>query len=90
MTVMSLFSQFLHSTLSRPPIFIIYLLMPFMAHEYVLYVTFVVSKFVLRHPNRDASKNMSAPTISEFYEIYVLVRFRETIPTVQSVLSSEI
>ena len=69
MTVMSLFSQFLHSTLSRPPIFIIYLLMPFMAHDYVLYVTFVASKIVLRHPKCDASKNVSTLTISEFYEI---------------------
>ena len=40
-----------------------------MAHEYVLYVTFVASKIVLRHPNRDASKNVSTPTISEFNEI---------------------
>ena len=43
--------------------------MPLMAHEYVLYVTFVASKIVLRHPNRDALKNVSTPTISEFYEI---------------------
>ena len=40
-----------------------------MAHEYLLYVTFVPLKIVLRHPNRDASKNVSTPTISEFYEI---------------------
>ena len=40
-----------------------------MAHEYVLYVTFVASKIVLQHPNRDASKNVSTPTISKFYEI---------------------
>ena len=58
-----------------------------MAHEYVLYVTFVASKIVLRHPNRDASKNVSTPTISEFF---VLTRFHETVPTVQSVSSSEI
>ena len=43
--------------------------MPLMAHDYVLYVTFVASKIVLRHPKRDASKNVSTPTISEFYEI---------------------
>ena len=43
--------------------------MPLMVHEYVLYVTFVASKIVLRHPNRDASKNVPTPTISEFYEI---------------------
>ena len=40
-----------------------------MAHEYVLYVTFVASKIVLRHLNRDASKNVPTPTISEIYEI---------------------
>ena len=40
-----------------------------MAHEYVLYVSFVASKIVLRLPNRDASKNVSTPTISEFNEI---------------------
>ena len=55
MPSMSFFSQFLHSALSRPSIFIISLLMPLMAHEYVLYVTFVASKIVLRHPKRDAS-----------------------------------
>ena len=43
--------------------------MPLMAHEYVLYVTFVASKIILRHPKHDASKNVSTPTISEFYEI---------------------
>ena len=43
--------------------------MPLMAHEYVLYVTFIASKIVLRHPNRDALKNVSTPTILEFYEI---------------------
>ena len=40
-----------------------------MAHEYVLYVTFVVSKIVVLHPKRDASKNVPTPTVSEFYEI---------------------
>ena len=40
-----------------------------MAHEYMLYVTFVASKIVLRHPKRDASKNVPTPTISEYYEI---------------------
>ena len=43
--------------------------MPLMAHGYMLYVTFVASKIVLRHPKRDASKNVSTPSISEFYEI---------------------
>ena len=43
--------------------------MPFMVHEYVLYVTFVASKNVLRHPNRDALKNVRTPTVSEFDEI---------------------
>ena len=61
--------------------------MPLMAYEYVLYVTFVASKIVLRHPKRDASKNVSTPIVSEFD---VLPRFRETIPTVKSVSSSEI
>ena len=40
-----------------------------MVHDYMLYVTFVTSKFVLRHPKRDASKNVSTPTVSENYEI---------------------
>ena len=40
-----------------------------MAHEYMLYVTFGTSKIVLQHPNHDASKNVSTPTISKFYEI---------------------
>ena len=50
-------------------IFIISLLIPLMEHEYMLHVTFVASKIVLRHPKRDASKNVSTPTVSEFYEI---------------------
>ena len=40
-----------------------------MVHEYLLYVTFVASKFILRHSKRDASKNVPTPTISEYYEI---------------------
>ena len=40
-----------------------------MAHEYVLYVTFVASKIVSRHPKRDALKNVPTPTVSENYEI---------------------
>ena len=40
-----------------------------MVHEYVLYVPFVVPKIVLRHQKRDASKNVSTPTVSENYEI---------------------
>ena len=40
-----------------------------MVHEYLLYVTFVASKIVLRHPKRNASKNVPTPTISEYYEI---------------------
>ena len=55
MTFMFLFSQICYSVSSRPSIFIISLLIPLMAHEYVLYVTFVASKIVLRHPKRDAS-----------------------------------
>ena len=58
MTFMSFFSQFYHLVLSRSPIFIISLLMPLMTHEYMLYVTFIASKIVLRHPKRDASKNV--------------------------------
>ena len=40
-----------------------------MRHEYKLYVTFVASKIVFRHLNRDTSKNVPTPTVSEFYEI---------------------
>ena len=69
MTFMSLFYQIRYSALSRPSIFIISLLIPLMVHEYMLYVTFVTSKIVLRHPKRDVSKNVSTPTISKFYEI---------------------
>ena len=79
--------DFRHLALSRPSISIISLLMPLMAHEYMLYVIFVTSNIVLRHQKRDASKNMQIPTISEFD---VLARFRDTIPTVKSVSSSEI
>ena len=61
-----------------------------MAHEYVLYVIFVASNIVLRHPNCDASKNMSTSTISDWTKFDVLVRFHETIPTVKFVSSSEI
>ena len=43
--------------------------MSLMTHEYMLYVTLMTSKIVLRHLNRDASKNVSTPTVSEFYEI---------------------
>ena len=69
MTFKSLFYQNRYSALSRPSIFIISLLIPLMAHEYVLYVTFVISKIVLWHMKRDASKNVSTPTVSENYEI---------------------
>ena len=61
--------------------------MPLMAHDYVLNVTFVASKIVLQHPNRDASKNVPTPTVSEFD---VLARFRDTILMVKYVSSSEI
>ena len=44
-------------------------LIPLMAHEYLLYMAFVASKIVLRHPKCDASKNVSTPTVSEFDEI---------------------
>ena len=36
---------------------------------YMLYVAFVMSKTVLRHPKRDASKNVPTPTVLENYEI---------------------
>ena len=49
--------------------------MPLMAHDYVLYVTFVASRFVLRHPKRDASKNVPTPIVSEFDEILRLAKF---------------
>ena len=69
MTPMSLFSQNRYSALPRSSIFIISLLIPLMVHEYMLYVPFVASKIDLRHSNRNASKNVSTPTISENYEI---------------------
>ena len=40
-----------------------------MVHEYVLYVTFVASKIILRHLKRDASKNIPTSTFSESDEI---------------------
>ena len=40
-----------------------------MVHEYMLYVAFVASKTDLRHPKRDASKNVPTPTVSENCEI---------------------
>ena len=43
--------------------------MPLMTHEYVLYVTFFTSYIVLRHPKRDALKNVQTLTVSEFDEI---------------------
>ena len=58
MTFMSFFSQFCHLALPRPSIFIISILMPLMAHEYVSCVIFGASKIVLRHPKSDASKNL--------------------------------
>ena len=69
MTIISLFYQNLYSALPRSSIFIISLLIPLMAHDHMLYVTFVASKIILWHPKRDASKNVPTPTISEYYEI---------------------
>ena len=69
MTFVSLFYQNRYSALPRSSIFIISLLIPLMVHEYMLFMTFVTSKIVLWHPNRDASKNVSTPTVSEFDEI---------------------
>ena len=90
MIILSLSLDFQNLALSRSSISMISLPMHLMAHEYVLYVTFVTSNIVLRHPNYDASKNVLTPTVSEFDEIRHLARFRETIPTVKSFLSSEI
>ena len=69
MTSMSFFYQNRYSVLPRSSIFIISLLIPLMVHEYMLYVPFVASKIDLRHPKRDASKNVPTPTVSENYEI---------------------
>ena len=69
MTPMSLFSQNRFSALPRSSIFIISLLIPLMVHEYMLYVPSVALKIDLRHPNIDASENVSTPTVSENYEI---------------------
>ena len=41
-------------------------------YEYLLYVTFVATKFILRHSKRDASKNVPTPTVSEYYEILLV------------------
>ena len=46
--------------------YILSLLMQHVSHEYMLYVTFVTSDFILRHPILDASKNMQFLTVSEF------------------------
>ena len=54
MTFMSLFYHNRYSALPRSSIFIIYLLIPLMVHEYMLYVPFVESKIDLRHPKCDA------------------------------------
>ena len=35
----------------------------------MLYMTFIASKIILRHPNSDASKKVSTPTVLEFDEI---------------------
>ena len=43
--------------------------MPLMEHEYLLYVILVPSKIVLRHPKRDASKDVPTPIVSEYYKI---------------------
>ena len=63
------FLDFRNVARSRPSISIISLLMQLMSHEYMLYVTFVTSNIVLRHPILGASKNMKFPTVSEFDEI---------------------
>ena len=81
------FLEFRHVAQSRPSISIIFLLMQLMSHEYMLYVTFFTSNIILRHPILGALKNVKFPIISEFN---VVARFRETITTVKSVLSSEI
>ena len=52
------FSDLTTSKMTIMSIFIISLLIPLMAHEYMLYVTFVASKIVLRHPKCDVLKNV--------------------------------
>ena len=54
---------------SRPSVFIISLLMQHVSHEYMLYVTFITSNIVLRHPILDVSKNVLILTVLEFDEI---------------------
>ena len=48
-----------------------------MVHEYMLYVAFVASKTDLRHPKRDALKNVPTSTVSENYEI-LLANYGDT------------
>ena len=72
---------------SRPSVSIISLLMQYVSHEYMLYVTFVTSNVVLQHPILGVWKNVQISTVSKFD---VVARFYEMIPTVKSVFSSEI
>ena len=58
-------------------------------HEYMLYVTFVTSNIILRHPILDASKTCKSRLSRNLTKFDVLARFRETILTVKSVSSSE-
>ena len=52
-------------------------------------MTFITSHVVLRHLILGVSKNVQVLTVSEFDKIDVVNRFRETIPTVKFVSSSE-
>ena len=90
MPILSLSLDFRHLALSRPSIFIIYLLMSLMAHEYVLYVTFVSSKIVLLHPNPMPRKTCKFRLSRNSTKFDMLARFREMIPTVKSISSSKI
>ena len=58
--------------------------------KYVLYVTFVASKIVYDTRNAMPRKTCKFRLSRNSTKFYVLARFREKIPTVKSVLSSEI
>ena len=64
--------------------------MPLIAHEYVLYVTFVASKIVFRHRNSMPRKTCKFRLSRNSTKFDAVAIFCETIPTVKSVSSSEI
>ena len=65
-------------------------LIPLMAHEYVLYVTFVASKSFYGTRTAMPRKTCQLRLSRNSTKFYVLARFRETIPTVKSVSPFEI